>query len=98
MLAPAAEVLEHAFQWWRKFFNEMTVAVFAAVPSGVASARPRSAVAFVAAGRTGGIRGLRGPVIGSGVRVAGFRAGWRPGWWRGWGWPVVAGLGLGLGY
>ena len=23
-LTPAAEVLEHAFQWWRKFFNEMS--------------------------------------------------------------------------
>jgi hypothetical protein len=22
-LTPAAEVLERAFQWWRKFFNEM---------------------------------------------------------------------------
>jgi hypothetical protein len=41
--------------------------------------------------------GFRGPVIGSGVRVAGFRGGgWRRGW-GGWGWPVAAGLGLGLG-
>ena len=23
-LTPAAEVLEHAFQWWRKFFDEMS--------------------------------------------------------------------------
>jgi hypothetical protein len=46
-------------------------------------------------GRSG--LGFRGPVIGSGVRVAGFRgAGWRRGW-GGWGWPVAAGLGLGLG-
>jgi hypothetical protein len=38
-------------------------------------------------------------VIGSGVRVAGFRGGglgWRRGW-GGWGWPIAAGLGLGLG-
>jgi hypothetical protein len=43
--------------------------------------------------------GFRGPVIGSGVRVAGFRGGgrgWRRGW-GGWGWPIAAGLGLGLG-
>jgi hypothetical protein len=46
-------------------------------------------------GRSG--LGFRGPVIGSGVRVAGFRGGgWRRGW-GGWGWPVAAGLGLGLG-
>jgi hypothetical protein len=24
-LTPAAEVLEHAFQWWRKFINEMSM-------------------------------------------------------------------------
>ena len=43
-------------------------------------------------GRSG--LGFRGPVIGSGVRVAGFRGGgWRRGW-GGWGWPVAAGLGL----
>jgi len=24
-LTPATEVLEHAFQWWRKFFNEMSM-------------------------------------------------------------------------
>src|SRR5215813_13655830 len=24
-LTPAAEVLEHAFQWWRKFFDEMSM-------------------------------------------------------------------------
>ena len=45
--------------------------------------------------------GFRGPVVGSGVRVAGFRGGgwgWRRGWGGGgWGWPVAAGLGLGLG-
>ena len=35
--------------------------------------------------------GFRGPVVGRGVRVAGFRGG------RGWGLPL-AGLGLGLGY
>ena len=38
-------------------------------------------------------------MIGSGVRVAGFRGGglgWRRGW-GGWGWPIAAGLGLGLG-
>jgi hypothetical protein len=23
-LTPATEVLEHAFQWWRKFFDEMS--------------------------------------------------------------------------
>jgi hypothetical protein len=56
----------------------------------------------ISSGFRGGMVGrsgldFRGPVIGSGVRVAGFRgAGWRRGW-GGWGWPVAAGLGLGLG-
>ena len=50
-------------------------------------------------GGFGYARSFRGPVIGSGVRVAGFRGGgwgWRRGW-GGWGWPIAAGLGLGLG-
>ena len=43
--------------------------------------------------------GFRGPVVGRGIRVAGFRGGGFRRGWGGWGWGLpLAGLGLGLGY